>query len=87
MHDLPEQSDRPDQPTPTTQSRPASVLTALKSPKLLTVEVLGGLVTAFALIPESLSFAIVAGLDPMMGLYAAFTMACVTAVLDRKSVV
>ena len=84
MHDLPEQSDRPDQPTPTTQSRPASVLTALKSPKLLTVEVLGGLVTAFALIPESLSFAIVAGLDPMMGLYAAFTMACVTAVLGGR---
>jgi SulP family sulfate permease len=63
---------------------PASVLTALRSPRLLTVEVLGGLVTAFALIPESLSFAIVAGLDPMMGLYAAFTMACVTAVLGGR---
>ncbi|MDN5581877.1 MAG: SulP family inorganic anion transporter [Corynebacterium sp.] len=63
---------------------PASVLGALRSPKLLTVEVLGGLVTAFALIPESLSFAIVAGLDPMMGLYAAFTMACVTAVLGGR---
>ncbi|MGO1949047.1 MAG: SulP family inorganic anion transporter [Mycobacteriaceae bacterium] len=51
---------------------------------MLTVEILGGLVTAFALIPESLSFAIVAGLDPMMGLYAAFTMACVTAVLGGR---
>nr|WP_139024470.1 SulP family inorganic anion transporter [Corynebacterium nuruki] len=56
----------------------------MKSPKLLTVEILGGLVTAFALIPESLSFAIVAGLDPRMGLYAAFTMACVTAVLGGR---
>ncbi|MCI1255302.1 SulP family inorganic anion transporter [Corynebacterium provencense] len=51
---------------------------------MLTVEVLGGLVTAFALIPESLSFAIVAGLDPKTGLYAAFTMACVTALLGGR---
>lgn len=63
---------------------PATVLDALRSPRLLMVEVLGGLVTAFALIPESLSFAIVAGLDPRMGLYAAFTMACATAVLGGR---
>nr|WP_245557369.1 SulP family inorganic anion transporter [Corynebacterium terpenotabidum] len=68
----------------TAQPTPATVLAALKSPKLLTVEILGGLVTAFALIPESLSFAIVAGLDPKMGLYAAFTMACVTALLGGR---
>jgi SulP family sulfate permease len=66
------------------QRSPSRVLDALRSPRLLTVEILGGLVTAFALIPESLSFAIVAGLDPMMGLYAAFTMACVTAVLGGR---
>ncbi|PWH05238.1 sodium-independent anion transporter [Brachybacterium endophyticum] len=65
-------------------TRPHSVLAALRDPRLLTVEVLGGLVTAFALIPESLSFAIVAGLDPRMGLYAAFTMACATAVLGGR---
>ena len=59
-------------------------MSTLRSPKLLTVEIFGGLVTAFALIPESLSFAIVAGLDPKMGLYAAFTMACVTAVLGGR---
>ncbi|WP_420098225.1 SulP family inorganic anion transporter [Corynebacterium sp.] len=68
----------------TAERSPASVVSALRSPRLLTVEILGGLVTAFALIPESLSFAIVAGLDPMMGLYAAFTMACVTAVLGGR---
>lgn len=71
-------------PSPPAAPSPPSVLSALRSPRLLTVEVLGGLVTAFALIPESLSFAIVAGLDPMMGLYAAFTMACVTAVLGGR---
>ncbi|MGO1276129.1 MAG: SulP family inorganic anion transporter, partial [Corynebacterium variabile] len=61
---MPEQSTQPT----SAQPKPATVLAALKSPKLLTVEILGGLVTAFALIPESLSFAIVAGLDPKMGL-------------------
>jgi SulP family sulfate permease len=86
-HAVPEQPEQPAASTASTtsaQPAPASVLTALKSPKLLTVEILGGLVTAFALIPESLSFAIVAGLDPRMGLYAAFTMACVTAVLGGR---
>lgn len=77
---VPEQSTQPT----SAQPEPATVLAALKSPKLLTVEILGGLVTAFALIPESLSFAIVAGLDPKMGLYAAFTMACVTALLGGR---
>jgi SulP family sulfate permease len=80
-HTVPEQ---PEQPVTSAQPKPASVLAALRSPKLLIVEILGGLVTAFALIPESLSFAIVAGLDPRMGLYAAFTMACVTAVAGGR---
>ncbi|MFE5775108.1 SulP family inorganic anion transporter [Brachybacterium sp. NPDC056505] len=70
--------------TPQADRRAPSVLSALRDPRLLSVEVLGGLVTAFALIPESLSFAIVAGLDPRMGLYAAFTMACATAVLGGR---
>jgi SulP family sulfate permease len=76
--------EQPEQPAASAQPKPASVLAALTSPKLLIIEILGGLVTAFALIPESLSFAIVAGLDPRMGLYAAFTMACVTAVAGGR---
>jgi SulP family sulfate permease len=81
---VPEQPEQPEQPAASAQPKPASVLAALTSPKLLIIEILGGLVTAFALIPESLSFAIVAGLDPRMGLYAAFTMACVTAVAGGR---
>ncbi|WAL41222.1 SulP family inorganic anion transporter [Brevibacterium sp. BRM-1] len=69
---------------PSTAGAATSVRAALRSPRLLTREVLGGLVTAFALIPESLSFAIVAGLDPRMGLYAAFTMACAAAVFGGR---
>jgi SulP family sulfate permease len=35
-------------------------------------EILAGLTVAMTMIPESLSFAILAGLSPLMGLYAAF---------------
>lgn len=38
-----------------------SVLTALRSPRTLTREVLAGLVVALALIPEAISFSIIAG--------------------------
>ena len=41
-----------------------SVLTVLKSPRLLTREALAGLVVALALIPEAISFSIIAGVDP-----------------------
>jgi SulP family sulfate permease len=43
--------------------------------KLLRTETLSGLVVALALIPEAISFSIIAGVDPRIGLFAAFTMA------------
>ncbi|WP_372736700.1 SulP family inorganic anion transporter [Nocardioides sp.] len=48
---------------------------ALRSPALLRTEVLAGLVVALALIPEAISFSIIAGVDPRVGLFASFTMA------------
>ena len=39
------------------------------------VEILAGLVVALALIPEAISFSILAGVDPQVGLFASFTMA------------
>ena len=45
------------------------------SGKLLRIELLAGLVVALALIPEAISFSIIAGVDPKVGLYASFTMA------------
>ena len=42
---------------------------------VLRVELLAGLVVALALIPEAISFSIIAGVDPRVGLYASFTMA------------
>nr|WP_172152238.1 SulP family inorganic anion transporter [Isoptericola chiayiensis] len=41
----------------------------------LRTEVLAGLVVALALIPEAIAFSIIAGVDPKIGLFAAFTMA------------
>jgi len=39
------------------------------------IETLAGLVVALALIPEAISFSIIAGVDPKVGLFASFTMA------------
>ncbi|MCS3796431.1 SulP family inorganic anion transporter [Niastella sp. OAS944] len=47
-------------------------------------EVLAGLTVAMTMIPESLSFAILAGLSPLTGLYAAFLMGLITAVLGGR---
>jgi SulP family sulfate permease len=48
------------------------------------VEVLAGLTVAMTMIPESLSFAILAGFPPLVGLYAAFIMGLVTAILGGR---
>lgn len=47
-------------------------------------EILAGLTVAMTMMPESLSFAILAGFPPLVGLYAAFIMGLVTAVLGGR---
>ncbi|TCC94404.1 SulP family inorganic anion transporter [Pedobacter frigiditerrae] len=47
-------------------------------------EILAGLTVAMTMIPESLSFAILAGFPPLAGLYAAFIMGLVTAVFGGR---
>lgn len=47
-------------------------------------EVLAGLTVAMTMIPESLSFAILAGLSPLTGLYAAFLMGLITAIFGGR---
>lgn len=47
-------------------------------------EILAGLTVAMTMIPESLSFAILAGLTPLTGLYAAFLMGLITAVFGGR---
>ena len=68
-------------PEPATEP---SVRAALRSPRLLQTEVLGGLVVALALIPEAISFSIIAGVDPRVGLFASFTMAVTIAFVGGR---
>ena len=74
---------------PTTQNQISpqqqqSVLGALRSPRRLRTEVLAGLVVALALIPEAISFSIIAGVDPRVGLFASFTMAVTIAIVGGR---
>lgn len=56
----------------------------LNNPKVWRTEVLAGLVVALALIPEAISFSIIAGVDPAIGLFASFTMAVTIAVVGGR---
>ena len=47
-------------------------------------EVLSGITVALALVPEAIAFAMIAGLSPLTGLYAAFVMGLVTAILGGR---
>ncbi|GAB4544424.1 MAG: SulP family inorganic anion transporter [Phycisphaerales bacterium] len=47
-------------------------------------DVLSGLTVALALVPEAVAFAFVAGVPPLVGLYAAFIMCLVTSVLGGR---
>ena len=61
-----------------------SVLSALRSPRLLTREVLAGVVTALALIPEAISFSVVAGVDPAVGLFSSVVFAIVISIVGGR---
>ena len=70
--------------TITSSTNDNSVRAALRSPRRLKTEVLAGLVVALALIPEAISFSIIAGVDPRVGLFASFTMAVTIAVVGGR---
>src|SRR4051794_41186866 len=77
----------PESATPESTPSPTditSVLAALRSPRRLRTEVLAGLVVGLALIPEAISFSIIAGVDPRVGLFASFTMAVSIAFLGGR---
>nr|WP_245642540.1 SulP family inorganic anion transporter [Nonomuraea candida] len=54
------------------------------TPRVLRTELLSGLVVALALIPEAISFSIIAGVDPSIGLFASFTMAVVISIVGGR---
>ncbi|POA35538.1 MULTISPECIES: SulP family inorganic anion transporter [unclassified Pseudomonas] len=53
-------------------------------PKRLRADALAGLTTSFALLPECIAFALVAHLNPLMGLYGAFIICTLTALFGGR---
>lgn len=50
----------------------------------LRADVLAGITTSFALVPECIAFALVAQLNPLMGLYGAFIICTITALMGGR---
>ena len=74
-----------------TQTLPASrtadrvgVAVVLRDPRLLTRETLAGVVTTLALVPEVISFSVIAGVDPLVSLVASVVLALTMSVLGGR---
>ncbi|SKB03268.1 sulfate permease, SulP family [Agreia bicolorata] len=61
-----------------------TTLQALRSPRLLSREVLAGIVTTLALIPEVISFSVIAGVDPKVSLVASIVLAITMSILGGR---
>ena len=48
-------------------------------------DLLGGIVVCMALIPEAIGFSIVAGVDPMVGVYASFCISLITSIFGGRT--
>ncbi|SDR84274.1 sulfate permease, SulP family [Friedmanniella luteola] len=74
-------------PTPPASSAPAARVTVrdvLRDPRLLTREALAGVVTTLALVPEVISFSVIAGVDPVVSLVASIVLALTMSVLGGR---
>ena len=59
-------------------------LSVLRSPSLLMRETLAGVITALALIPEVISFSVVAGVDPKVSLFASVVLCLALSVMGGR---
>lgn len=59
-------------------------LIAKNTPCCLKNEILSGLTVALALIPEAVAFALIAGVHPLIGLYAAFMVGLITSLVGGR---
>lgn len=48
------------------------------------IEIMSGLTVALALIPEAVAFSLIAGLSPLVGLYATFMLALITSIFGGR---
>ncbi len=54
------------------------------TPSRVKIELLAGLTVALALVPEAVAFSFVAGVHPLVGLYAAFLVGLITALIGGR---
>ena len=54
------------------------------SPAQVKNDVLSGLTVSLALVPEAVAFAFVAGVNPLVGLYAAFLVGLITSLFEGQ---
>jgi SulP family sulfate permease len=71
-------------PGSTAPQAEVTTLQALRSPRLLSREVLAGIVTTLALIPEVISFSVIAGVDPKVSLVASIVLAITMSILGGR---
>lgn len=64
--------------------RPAVEDRVPMTPDRIRIETLSGLTVALALVPEAVAFAFVAGVNPLVGLYAAFIVCLITSVFGGR---
>ncbi len=57
---------------------------SFNNPRTIKTELLAGLTVALALVPEAVAFAFVAGVHPLVGLYAAFLVGLITALIGGR---
>ncbi|WLP47887.1 SulP family inorganic anion transporter [Raoultella ornithinolytica] len=69
---------------PTPPSSNGALRHVLRSPSLLTREALAGVLTALALIPEVISFSVIAGVDPKVSLIASVVLCLAMSVLGGR---
>jgi len=65
-------------------ARPSSDPHLLMKPASLRADLLAGLTSSFALVPECIAFALVAQVNPLMGLYGAFIICTLTALFGGR---
>ena len=56
----------------------------ISKPRNLKNDFLSGLTVSLALVPEAIAFAFILGIDPIIGLYAAFMMGLVTSLIGGR---
>ena len=69
---------------PSTTETETDATTTAFSPMQAKTEILSGLTVALALVPEAIAFAFVAGVAPLVGLYAAFIVGLITALFGGR---